>query len=317
MFGFPWIDLLIFVAVSLAICVTVCTLAMEASVLFVPAFVFLFPDMIGGFPAVTANEAIGLAITVEFFGYTSSVSGYWLRRQIDFDLAGKLLALSVPAAVLGRLTAYVVPAGGLLALFGLLLVGLAGVIGRAYARTSARHTCLLCGDSLAAMRSGSEPSTDAGVPDYRPRTRLFSGTNPGNPGGLGFGRLDRMIATAAGAFAGLLGIAIGEISNTFLTVRKRVPVKMSTGTSALVLHLTILSALVANLVILMMAPRFLETEEIVIPWRIAAILAPIVIAGGQIGSYINSRLPERALLRALMVAYPVIGLFVLARTLLF
>ena len=39
-FGFAPLDLLFFIAVSLAICITVCTLAMKASVLFTPAFVF-------------------------------------------------------------------------------------------------------------------------------------------------------------------------------------------------------------------------------------------------------------------------------------
>ena len=49
---------------------------MEAAVLFVPAFLFLFPKIVEGFPQITPNEASGLAITVEFFGYTSSVLGY-------------------------------------------------------------------------------------------------------------------------------------------------------------------------------------------------------------------------------------------------
>ena len=95
-FGFAPLDLLFFIGVSLVICITVCTLAMEASVLFTPAFIFLFPLIIVGFPEVSTNEAIGLAITIEFFGYTSSVTGYWLRRQIDFSLAFKVLAVTVP-----------------------------------------------------------------------------------------------------------------------------------------------------------------------------------------------------------------------------
>ncbi len=36
--GFEFVDFLIIVIVALAICITVCTLAMEAAVLFTPAF---------------------------------------------------------------------------------------------------------------------------------------------------------------------------------------------------------------------------------------------------------------------------------------
>ena len=37
----------------------------------------------------------------------------------------------------------------------------------------------------------------------------------------------------------------------------------------------------------------------------------MVILGGQIGSYINSKISDRALIRALMTAYVVIGVWVL------
>lgn len=298
--GFAPADLALFIAISLTICVAVCTLAMEASVLFVPAFLFLFPHITGGFPEVEPNEAIGLAITVEFFGYTSSVTGYWLRRQVDFRIAAKLLTFTAPLAIAGRLASYFVPSHGLLIVFGLLLLGLAAVLYRAY-RNGPKHTCLLCGDSLAMRKMEEAQGVRA--------AERASGT------GFPLNRLDRVIAGSAGAFAGLVGIAIGEISNTFLTVRKQVPIKLSTGTSALVLHLTILAALVTNLLLLKAGPAFVQAEEIAIPWRIAGILAPVVVAGGQIGSFLNHRLSERALLRSLLAAYPTIGLFVLARAL--
>ncbi|MBI4513693.1 MAG: sulfite exporter TauE/SafE family protein [Gemmatimonadetes bacterium] len=315
--GFSPADLALFIAISLAICITVCTLAMEASVLFVPAFVFLFPHLTGGFPELTPNEAIGLAITVEFFGYTSSVTGYWLRRQVDFRIAGNLLAFTLPLAIAGRLASYFVPSQGLLIVFGLLLLGLAAILYRAY-RSGPKHTCLLCGDSITKIRqekAAALAQAARGSPAYRPRRRLFGRGERGPETRFPLNRLDRAIAGSAGAFAGLVGIAIGEISNTFLTVRKGIPIKISTGTSALVLHVTILAALLANLAILKAGPSFVHAEEIAIPWRIAAILAPVVVAGGQIGSFLNHRLNERTLLRTLLAAYPTIGLFVLVRAL--
>ncbi len=55
-----------------------------------------------------------------------------------------------------------------------------------------------------------------------------------------------------------------------------------------------------------------DAKEITIPWKIAFILAPVVVVGGQIGSFINSRLSDHALIRALMIAYVVVGIIVFA-----
>lgn len=323
LFGFEYVDLAIFIAISLAICITVCTLAMEAAVLFVPAFIFLFPNMMTGFPTVTANEAIGLAITVEFFGYTSSVLGYYFRKQVDIKLGFRVLMYTVPLAIIARLLAYGVPGTVLLTIFGVVLLVLAAVIFRAY-RHDVRHGCLLCGDSIAAMRMGDDLSDEdikAEVAAITTPPEAVDFTEHAAPGAqrpdLGgsiiFGWFDKMIVASAGILGGMNGIAIGEISNTFLTIRKKIPVKIATGTSALVLHITILAALLTNLLVIFADLPFIDAENIIIPWRIAFILAPVVIIGGQIGSMINSKLSDQMLLRLMMTAYTVVGVFVIYR----
>ncbi len=301
--GFEFFDFFVFIGISLLICITLCTLAMEASVLFLPAFLFLFPVIITNFPDVTPNEAIGLAITIEFFGYTSSVTGYWLRGQVDFRLGMKVLAITVPLAIVGRLVAYFVPGNGLLLVFGLVLIALAFIIFREY-QGEIRHTCLLCGDSLTAMRYESAENAAA-------TTIADTGRKKRPRFNISFDKTDRGILSIGGAFGGFVGVAIGEIANTFLSVNKLGPVKVATGTAALVLHITILSALATNVVIIYGDFELFQAKDIQIPWTIAWILAPVVILGGQIGSYINSRISDRALIRALMTAYVVIGVWVL------
>lgn len=315
LFGFQIPDLLIFVVISLCICITVCALAMEAAVLFVPAFIFFFPRVINGFPQVSANEAIGLAITVEFFGYTSSVLGYWFRRQIDWRLGLRVLALTVPLAVAFRVAAFFVPGDGLIFIFGVVLLVLAWILFKAY-RDEVRHTCLLCGDSIAAMRMGDGSDAAAvansglatGPAGFVPNPKK---ERPNLSHTIAFNWLDRLIMSVAGALAGVIGVAIGEITSTFLAIRKKVPVKVATGTSALVLHVTILSALCANLVVLFGDIPFINVQKVVIPWHIAFILAPVVVVGGQIGSMINSKLSDLMLLRFMMTAYTLVGMFVL------
>lgn len=337
--GFSPVDLLLFLFLSLLICITVCALAMEAAVLFTPSFLFVFPVLFPSFPVLSVNEAIGLAFVVEFFGYSSSVSGYWYRGQIDFTIAKALLAVTIPLAVVGRVGSYFVPDEGLLFAFGLLLVGLAWAMYRYHPDDESRP-CLLCGDAIVPLlgndtdpeasdpdrvsRDGGRPVDPAGssgatgaadAGGYRPRLSLF---DPGEDVSRTFPLdwVDRAIVATAGMFAGLVGIAIGEISNTFQSVRKDVPIKLSTGTSALVLHLTILTALVTNLVIIGLDPAFLGDDGIAIPWLIGAMLAPVVIFGGQIGSLLNNRLADHTVVRTLIVAYGLVGLFVIGRVVL-
>lgn len=317
--GFETPELVLFLLISLLLCITVCSLAMESVVLFVPAFLFFFPAMFESFPALSPNEAIGLAFIVVFFGYSSSVSGYWYRRQIDFTIAAKILLITIPLGILARLVSYVVPEGGLVVVFGLLLIGLSAVIYRYH--PAAERTCLLCGDAFIGMQylGGKEPDTDEEVDDpdlktdgsgqYTPRTRLLSAEGSA-PFPLSWS--DRAIVGFGGGFAGLVGVAIGEVSNTFLTCRKRIPVQISTGTSALVLYLTMMAVLATNLVVIALDPPLLETATVEVPWRIGVVIGGIVIIGGQIGAYLNSKASDRTIVRTLIAVYFLVGLFVIA-----
>ncbi|MDY7082817.1 MAG: sulfite exporter TauE/SafE family protein, partial [Halobacteria archaeon] len=100
--GIPLVGLLLLVLLGFVIATIVNTFAMEAAVLFTPAFLFVFPVVVTGFPSLSTNAAIGLAFFVELFGYSSSVAAYWYRHQIDFNVAAKILAITVPAAVVAR-----------------------------------------------------------------------------------------------------------------------------------------------------------------------------------------------------------------------
>jgi len=97
-------------------------------------------------------------------------------------------------------------------------------------------------------------------------------------------------------------LPIGEVSNTFLTVRRQLPVKLATGTSALVLHLTILLALITNLVVLWIDPPSIAAKGLWIPWMIGMLLAPVVVVGGQVGSLLNTQLSDWRIVQAMIGA---------------
>ena len=68
------------------------------------------------------SVAVGTALTTEFLGFSSGVFAYWRRRLIDFKLARGLLMFSVPAAVVGGLSADAFPAAVLKAIFAVAII---------------------------------------------------------------------------------------------------------------------------------------------------------------------------------------------------
>lgn len=294
-FGFGLGEVVVILVVSLCLCALATSLAMESIALFLPTFLLVFPALLPNFPALTANDAIGLTLIIMFFGQTSTLSGYWYRGQVDLRIATAAVSITIPLAVFGRFGTYLVPEWVLLVLFAVLLFGLAAVIARYH---------------------GHEPAADAATPDGGRETPHTSNGCERDLDSRAvrvvFDRTDRLAYGVGGLLGGGLGFATGELSNTTLTVRNAVPVSISTGTSTLVLYLTVLTANVTNLLIVYHVPIG-TASEVTVPWGVAAIAAPAVLVGGQLGSFFNDRLPSRAIIGLLVASYVVVGVVTLAR----
>ncbi|MFB6069448.1 MAG: TSUP family transporter [Halanaeroarchaeum sp.] len=334
--GVPLVGLLTLVVLGFLIATTVNTFAMEAAVLFTPAFLFVFPVLVPGFPSLSVNAAIGLALFVELFGYSSSVGAYWYRHQVDFNVAVKLLAVTVPTAVVARMLSYFVPSDVLMVGFGGLLLVLSLVLYEAH-----QH-----GPSIVDRVAEKPEISPLAVLDeeYEPRTRVLTDTHEAvetppsetmggpatSPDERGSGRAvmgdgndatdfhleppDFLVTVLGGTLAGLVGIAIGELTQSMLAIRRRVPLKLSTGTSALVLHVTIVAALVANVALLRLAPS-ITGAGFTVPFGVGSFVAFGCFFGGQAGAYLNNRLSEETVMVMLIGVYFLVGLVVLARTL--
>ncbi|GKZ15168.1 sulfite exporter TauE/SafE family protein [Haladaptatus sp. T7] len=291
--GFSPTGLAFFVLLTFLIATTVNTFAMEAAVLFTPAFLFVYPELVPAFPDLALQGAIGLALFVELFGYTSSVSAYWFRGQVDWTVAKAVLAVSVPVAIVARAVSYFVPSAALKVLFGGMLLVLSFVL----------YLSHRDGKSLGDLVDASRLFGDSS------RIR----TDGGTPGPTQFDRFDRTIAGVGGAMAGLVGIAIGELAQTLLTVRKNVSIRISTGTSALILHGTIVSALVANLLLLRYAPESFSGHNFTVPFEFGLVAGVTCAVGGQTGAFLNSRVPEHRTVQTMTVVYSLVGVFTLVR----
>lgn len=318
-FGLSVASALLLVVLAFLIATTVNTFAMEAAVLFTPAFLYVFPVVVAGFPSVEPNAAIGLALYVELFGYSSSVAAYWFRHQIDFHIAGKLLVITVPMAVLARFGSYLIPSNALMLLFGGLLLVLAFVLYEAHAhgpsvmdRVMEMPVTSLSREDLSRLSGTSVPD------DYQARTRVTADAAENDGGsreGFHMEPLDTAMTVAGGALAGLVGIAVGELAQTMLTVRKRISVQLSTGTSALVLHVTVVAALITNVLLLRYAPA-IAGEGFTVPFGVGTIAAIGCLFGGQMGAYLNNRMSEETVIYLLMTVYALVGVLVTVNTVL-
>lgn len=272
--------------VALAIAALSTCLAMESAALFIPAFTMFFPVVLPGFPAIELREAVGLTLIIMFFGQTSANVGYWYRDQIDVSLAALSLVWAIPMAILGRIVSYVLPDELLLLVFVGLLLGLSAIVYR-HGKSEETHEHGL----VERERAETE----------RPRS------------GVGLQGRDHLAMGVGGSVTGLVGLGMGEISNTLLTVRDDMSVHRSIGTSTLILYLTVLSAAITNLVLARFGGPIGVTPSI--PWPIAAIVAPAVLVGGQIGPSLNSRLPRRIVRQTLVALYIVVSAVTVLRLL--
>lgn len=333
--GIPIVGLVMLVLLGFVIATTVNTFAMEAAVLFVPAFLFVFPILVPGFPDLTTNAAIGLALFVELFGYSSSVAAYWYRHQIDFNIAAKILIITIPTAVIARAGSYYVPSQLLMIGFGVLLVVLSVILYESYEHGPSLIDTVAEKPELSLLAVLSD--------EYEPRTRVMTDTHDaektppsdtmGGPATsdqerangkvlMGDGSdgtvfhletTDVLLSAGGGILAGLVGIAIGELTQTMLALRRRVPLKLSTGTSALVLHATIVAALLANIALLAFAPS-VTGEGFTVPFLIGSFVATGCLFGGQVGAFLNNRLSETKVMGMLITVYFLVGVFVVIRT---
>lgn len=104
-----------------------------------------------------------------------------------------------------------------------------------------------------------------------------------------------------GYLAGLLGIAGGVFKIPIMILWFGIPAKIAIATSALMVSLTGLLGLSGHL---------LHTA---IDWKIAIILGVTVFIGGQIGSRISLKLPEKKVKTVLAVILVVIALYMIGK----
>jgi len=191
----------------LPVCVLVAFLANSSGIggaaLFGPIFLIVFPALGPQYPLASPAAAVGVAILVESFGFSSGVTGYFRRGLIDFRAAGQWAAVAMPTALLAS-KYLALPALALKALYSLLMLSLGAYLLREATLSEAAIDAAPLSDALPAGVDGD--GEEAGLTTLTERSgKAYTYPTPAIdiPGGL--------VSAAGGVLCGLLGVGIGEV----------------------------------------------------------------------------------------------------------
>ncbi len=224
------------------------------------------------------------------FGFSSGFVGYHRKRLIDFRSALPFLGLAVPVAIVGALMLALLHEHELLLKGGyaVLMLVLCPVILR---HSPPPHIDPTHPDNEAS--AGGRPIRR--LADRRGNNYVYRKPKQGVIGG---------IFTGVGAFlTGLLGVGIGEVIMPQLVKRNHIPVAVAAATSVFTVIVTIATASFTQVTALIAAGGVNA-----IPWNLVCYTIPAVIIGGQIGPWLQGRIAQRTVERAIAILFGIIGI---------
>ncbi len=272
----------------LPVAVVVATCAMLSGIggaaLFTPIFVLLFPLLGPEYVLASTMTAITAALITQTFGFLSGFIGYYHRGLIDYALAGRILRVSVPVAVIGALVANLVHDSVLLASYSLLVAVLAYVMWR-NRPPSETHSGNPEGTTKTIIDSRNHEYTYR-IPRLGPRSYSLTGL---------------------GAFlTGMVSVGIGEVTISKLS-RKGVPIAVAAATSVLVVIVTVAFASTTLAVQLIR-----EGGWTAVPWDLLLYDIPGVLIGGQIGPRLQGKVAPHIMRRAIAVLFVILAIAMLS-----
>jgi uncharacterized membrane protein YfcA len=275
--------------VSICVATTAMLSGIGGAALFIPIFVIIFPILGPEYPLQTA-AAIGTALMTEVFGFSSGFIGYHRKRLIDFKSAVPFLKWSVPVAVIGAvLLGYLHEQDSFLkGAYALLMIVLCPII---------LHHSVPAKTGLTPDASDKGEKEDREVRSITAQTGQTYTYNSPKVGALGGA------TTSTGAFlTGLLGVGIGEVIMPQLVKRNHFPVAVAAATSVFTVIVTIAAASFTQVTALIAAGG-----ANAIPWNLVCYTIPAVILGGQIGPWLQGRIAQRTMEKAIGSLFGIIG----------
>ena len=271
--------------IAFCVCLTATSTSVEGAVFFAPIFILLFPWAAG--VTIVPLEAVFLALSIEIFGFGSALTGYMRRRLVDYDIARKVLVVSIPVGMAFGFLAHSVPAQLILGLLGGMMVLLSAAMLFAYFQGGIQEAEQVEG-------AGKPTRMDAAGRRYWYRYE--------------HGAFGHSWSALGGVLVGFTGIGIGELTTTVLIVKDRLPVRVAVGTGILIVFATVLPATLVHAYVF-------SSGEVNVHWNILFMTIPAVACGGQISPFINNRVDGEKMKVFLAFVFIFVGVLLLWRSL--
>ncbi len=252
--------------------------------LFTPIFILVFPLLGPEYVLDSMIAAIGTALLTQTFGFLSGFIGYYRRRLIDFELAWRLLRVSVPVGVIGALTASLVHDSVLLVSYAALVTVLAFVIQRSRVPKIQQGS-----DKDGGRRRSMTDSRGINYEYENPRFRPF----------------DYALSGIGAFLTGMVSVGIGEVTVSQLT-RKGLPIAIAAATSVMVVIVTVALASTT-----LFAQLIGSGGWQAVPWNLICYDIPGVLIGGQIGPRLQGYISHRTMRRAISVLFIILAVAML------
>ncbi len=273
----------------LPIATLIATIAMASGVEGGTFFAPIFMLALGLPPEV----AIGAALITEVFGFSSGLFAYARKRLIDYRLGTILLTATIPAALVGTWAAGWIEPNLLKIVFSIGLIAIAA----SFLSTSAHEQTMPLSPVEAIAPSGDE----------RKKTSLVTANRHNIPYTIKNPIQGQLVAGLGGVLIGLLSTGLGEVNGFYLLKVCRVPSQVAIATNVFIVALTALAASCGHFVNFVQQGG--ETLETVL--SLVSFTVPGVIIGGQLGSYVATRIPQQTLERGLAVLFALVAVVTL------
>mmetsp|Transcript_20167 Transcript_20167/g.19481 ORF Transcript_20167/g.19481 Transcript_20167/m.19481 type:complete len:373 (-) Transcript_20167:130-1248(-) len=282
------------------VCVAICSISsgIGGAALFGPIFLIVFPVLGKEYCLQSPAEAVGIAILVETFGFSSGVIGYLRRGLIDSKTAFTFAAASMPAALVAS-KFLSLPELSLKSLYSLLMIGLSLYLLQqsTIVDSSEEETSVSASSTnipIEALSFG-EKDTKVTTSITDSTGRIYSYPSPKIDLTAGF------LTAVGGVLCGLLGVGIGEVILPQL-LRNKVPVPVAAATSTVVVALTCFACAEVQVSSIIEAGGLAA-----IPWSLVVYMIPGVVTGAQIAAALQGRFSKAQLERAIGSLFGVIG----------
>jgi len=276
--------------ISILFATTAMASGVEGATFFSPLFILALK--------LSPEVAIGTALTTEVFGFASGLFAYARKRLIDYRLGLNLLLVTVPLALIGTWASGQIQPVYLKVILGIGLF----IVALSFLRQQHEKKDIARMDGAIQMEYGGEKAETVLVTAEGEEIR-YTVCN----------RAEGMMLCGTGAlFMGMVSTGLGEMNGYFLLQRCRVPSKVSVATSVFVVAVTALIASAGHFA------KFIRLggDTLNTVFSIVVFTVPGVILGGQIGSRLASRIPQRTLEIGLAAIFILVAALTLGQVIL-